>query len=158
MEIAFVGPYHTAGMSILTFAQVYADAESPEDLNKGSVKVATLKGSTSEAFVKEYMPKAKLTTTDNYDEAIQLVNEEKVGLLLAGNAIIRYTMLRNPDSGYVSLDEAFNYEPIGIGLMPDDYLLVNLLQNLIDEMKENGELEELENYWFWDDQWISEIN
>lgn len=158
MEIAFVGPYHIAGMSILTFAQVYADAESPEDLNKGSVKVVTLKGSTSEAFVKENMPNAKLTTTDDYDEAIQLVNKEKVGLLLAGNAIIRYTMLRNPDSGYVSLEEAFNYEPIGIGLMPNDYLLVNLLQNLIDEMKENGELEELENYWFWDDQWISEIN
>ena len=158
MEIAFVGPYHSSGMSILTFAQVYADAESPEDLNKGSVKIAALKGSTSEAYVKEYMPKAKLISAENYEDAIELLNKDKAGLLLSGNAIIRYTMFRNPDSGYVTLEEAFNYEPIGLGVMPNDYLLVNLLQNIINEMRENGELESLENYWFWDDEWIEKLN
>lgn len=154
MEIAFVGPDHSAGKSILTFAQIYADAESPEDLNKGSVKIAVLKGSTSEDYVKEYIPKAKLIATDNYSEAIEMVEKEKVGLLLAGDAIIRYTMFRNPNSGFVTLDEPFNYEPIGIGVKPDDFLFVNLLENLIDEMKENGELEGLENYWFWDSEWL----
>lgn len=157
MEVAFIGPYHIAGKSILTFAEIYADAESPEDLNKGSVKIAVLKGSTSEAFVKNNIPKAKLIPTDNYAEAIELVNKEKVGLLLAGNAIIRYTMLRNPDSGFSSLDEPFNYEPIGVGVMPNDILLINLLQNLINEMTENGELEELENDWFWDDEWLENV-
>lgn len=158
MEIAFVGPDHSAGKSILTFAQIYADAESPEELNKGSVKVAVLKGSTSEGYVKEYMPKAKLIATDDYAEAIELLEKEKVGLLLAGDAIIRYTMFRNPNSGFVTLDEPFNYEPIGIGVKPDDFLFVNLLENLIDEMRENGELESLENYWFWDDEWLDQIN
>lgn len=158
MEIAFVGPDHSAGKSILTFAQIYADAESPEELNKGSVKVAVLKGSTSEEYVKEYMPKAKLVATDDYAEAIELVEKEKVGLLLAGDAIIRYTMFRNPNSGFVTLDEPFNYEPIGIGVKPDDFLFINLLENLINEMRENGELESLENYWFWDDEWLDQIN
>lgn len=158
MEIAFIGPYQSAGKSILTFAQVFADVSSPEELNKGSVKIAVLKGSTSEEFVKKYIPKAKLTSTDNYKEAIDLLNKDKVGLLLAETPIIRYTMLRNPDSGFVSLEEAFTYEPIGMGVMPNDFLFVNLLQNIVDEMKENGEIEELENDWFWDDTWLEKVN
>jgi polar amino acid transport system substrate-binding protein len=158
MEIAFVGPYHSAGMSILTFAQVFADAQSPEDLNKGSIKIAVLDGSTSEAFVKQYMPKAKVVPTANYEDAIELVDKEKVGLLLSGNAVITYTMFTHPESGYVTLDEPFNYEPIGMGVMPSDFLFVNLLQNIISEMAQNGELESLENYWFWDDEWLDQIN
>jgi polar amino acid transport system substrate-binding protein len=158
MEVAFIGPYHTSGKSILTFVEIYANAESPGELNKKSVKIAVLKGSTSEDYVNKYIPKAKLTTTDNYEEAIELLNNDKVGLLLAGNAIIRYTMFRNPDSGFSSLEEPFNYEPIGVGVMPNDILLINLLQNLISEMDENGTLEGLENDWFWDDAWLEDIN
>jgi polar amino acid transport system substrate-binding protein len=157
MEIAFIGPYHSAGKSILTFAQVYADAESVDELNKGSVKIAVLKGSTSEDYVKTNIPKAKLVPTDDYDEAIKLVENEKVNMLLAGNAIIRYTMLRNPESGFVTLEEPFTYEPIGLGVMPSDVLFINLLHNLIDEMTVNGELESLENYWFWDDEWLEKL-
>lgn len=158
MEVAFVGPYQIAGKSILTFAQVYADVESPTELNKGSVKIAALKGSTSEEFVKKYIPKAKLTSTNNYEEAIELLNKNKVGLFLAETPIIRYTMLRNPESGFVSLEEPFTYEPIGMGVLPKDYLFVNLLQNLVNEMKENGQLEDLENDWFWDDEWLEKID
>lgn len=158
MEIAFVGPYHIAGKSILTFAQVYADAESADELNKGSIKIAVLKGSTSEDFVLNNIPKAKLTSTDNYEEAISLVEKEKVNMLLAGNAIIKYTMFTNPDAGYVTLEEPFNYEPIGMGVLPTDFLFLNLLENITNEMNENGELESLENYWFWDDEWLDKVN
>lgn len=158
MEIAFVGPYHSSGKSVITFAQIYADAESPADLNKGSVKIAALKGSTSEDYVNTYIKKAKLTTTLDYDEAIKLLNNDKVGLIISDNSIIRYTMLRNPNSGFVSLAEPFNYEPIGLGVTPNDFLFINLLGNLISEMNESGELEELENNWFWDDIWLELID
>jgi polar amino acid transport system substrate-binding protein len=158
MEVAFVGPYQIAGKTILTFAQIYADATGTEELNKGSVKIAALKGSTSESFVKLYMPKAKLSSTDNYDEAIKLLNNDKVGILVAETGIIRYTMLRYPESGFVSLENSFNYEPIGMAVLPTDYLLINLLDNLIDEMKEDGEMEEMESKWFWDDEWLELVD
>ena len=158
MEVAFVGPYHSTGKSVLTFAQVYADVRGPQELNKGSVKIAALKGSTSESYILKNIPKAKLTATANYDEAINLLNKEKVGLIIADNSIIRYTILRNPDAGFVSLEENFTYEPIGIGVEPTDFLFINLLENLLDEMVINGALEELENDWFWDDQWLELID
>ncbi len=158
MGVAFIGPYQISGKTILTFAQVYADATSVDELNKGSVKIAAMKGSTSEKFVTKNMPKAKLTTTSDYDEAIKLLNKEKVGILIAETGIIRYTMLRHPESGYVSLEDPFNYEPIGMAVMPSDYLLINLLENLIDELEENGELEGIESDWFWDDAWLELVD
>ena len=158
MEVAFIGPYHNAGKSILTFAQVYADAESPDELNKGSVKIAALKGSTSEEFIVNNMPKAKLISTNDYEEAIDLLNNDKVGLVVAEKSIIRFTMMQYPESGYVTLDDPFNYEPIGMGVMPNDVLLINLLQNIISELIESGEINEIENSWFWDDEWIEKVN
>jgi len=157
-EVAFVGPYQISGKTILTFAQVYADASTTDEINKGSVKIAALKGSTSEEFVKRNMPKAKLTSTNDYDEAIKLLNKDKVGILVAETGIIRYTMMRNPESGFVSLENPFTYEPIGLAIMPDDYLLINLLENLIDGIMENGDLEEIENDWFWDDAWLELVD
>jgi len=158
MQVAFIGPYQISGKTILTFAQVYADATTTDELNKGSVKIAAMKGSTSESFVLKNMPKAKLTSTNDYDEAIKLLNKDKVGILVAETGIIRYTMMRNPESGFVSLENPFNYEPIGMAVMPEDFLLINLLENLVDEMRENGELEEIENDWFWDDAWLELVD
>ena len=67
-------------------------------------------------------------------------------------------MMLFPDAGFVTLEEPFNYEPIGLGLLPKDFLFLNLLENIIYKMKINGELEVLENYWFWDDSWIDKVN
>ena len=66
-------------------------------------KIATLKGSTSQDFVKTVMPEAQLTATDNYDQAIQLVLQDKVHALVADYPICIVALLRYPDAGFISI-------------------------------------------------------
>ena len=52
MRVAFIGPYLLSGKSILTKSSTLAQADESSDLDQPTLKLAALKGSTSEDFVK----------------------------------------------------------------------------------------------------------
>jgi hypothetical protein len=60
LRVAFIGPYYLSGKSILTKSAALAGLSSPADLNRAEVKLATLKGSTSQDFVEMLLPEATL--------------------------------------------------------------------------------------------------
>jgi len=156
-QVIFLGPYIYSGKSILTMAHIYIEMQTTNELNKSSNKITTLSGSTSEKFVLQYMPKAKLLPESNYDECLKLVIDGKADLMLADFSICTYTMLRNPDLGLETFDEPITKEPIGMAVKHTDPLFLNLLTNLLIQFNANGTLEDLNDKWFWDDEWISEV-
>lgn len=156
-KVIFMGPYIYSGKSILTMAHIYVEMENTNELNKGSNKITTLSGSTSEKFVLQYMPKAKLLAESDYDNCLKLVMDGKADLMLADFSICRYTILRNPDLGLETFDEPITKEPIGMAIKHTDPLFLNLLQNLLRQRDADGTLEDLNDKWFWDDEWISEV-
>jgi len=60
MRVAFAGPYFVSGKCLITKEQDIAQADDPEDLKEADAKIAVVKGTTSENFVKELLPQAKL--------------------------------------------------------------------------------------------------
>jgi polar amino acid transport system substrate-binding protein len=157
LRVAFVGPYFASGKSILTKK---ANVESVNEIakmdNPEKVLVA-LKGSTSQMFVEKLMPKAKLVLTENYDQAVTMVRNDKAVAMVADYPICLVSVYRYPDGGLATLSKPMSYEPIGIALPPNDPLLVNWVQNFLNALEKTGEIERLLERWFRDASWISRL-
>ena len=95
-KYAFVGPYLKSGKAFLAKSETIANASDAAEVNSPSTKVVALKGSTSQRFVELVMPKAQLTLTDNYDDAIRLVLTDQVHALVADYPVCIVSLFRYP--------------------------------------------------------------
>lgn len=155
-RVAFVGPYYVSGKGLLAKAERYDALKAGEGLNAPSVTVAALKYSTSQKFAETLMPKARLILTDDYDEAIGLILEGKVDVLVADFPFCALTAHRYPDKGLAAGQSPLTFEPLGIA-MPADPLLINWVQNFLIVLEGSGELKKLHEKWLRGGSWISEL-
>ena len=100
------------------------------------------------------MPKAKLVKTEDYDQAVQMVLEDKASAMVADFPICALSVLRHQDKGLVTLTEPLTIEPIGIALPPGDSLLLNMVENYLAALAVSDLLTELEAKWFEDASWL----
>ena len=148
MRVAFVGPYMTSGKCVLTKKEGLAKAEAAENLNSPDVRMAALKGSTSADFVKALLPDATMTLVDDYDEAVRLINEDKIGGLMTDYPICLSLTQSNPDAGFVSALSLLSYEPIGIALPAGDSLYINWTENFLGRLAGMKAMQQLQDRWF----------
>jgi len=157
LNAAFVGPYYVSGKAFLTKQETIALAREAEDVNSVEVKLAALKDSTSQYFVQEAIPDAKLVTTEDYDAAVAMVRSGEVHALVADYPICLVSVFRYPEEGLLTVVTPLTYEPIGIAVPPNDPLLVNWLDNFLDTMKVSGNLESIADYWLEDASWMDNL-
>jgi polar amino acid transport system substrate-binding protein len=156
MGVAFVGPYFISGKSFLTTAATLS-AKGSVDLNDPSMRMAALRASTSQTFVQQTMPKATLVLTRDYDEAINLVLQGKVDVMIADLPACLVAVLRYPDRGLYAQATPLTREPIGIALPGNDPLLVNWTQNWLRELEASGELVQMKDRWFKGASWLGQL-
>ena len=154
LKVAFVGPYYVSGKAVLTKEETLARAQAAGDINRPDVTLAALEGSTSQLFVESMLPKTTLVTVKDYDEAVELVLQDKVHALIADYPICAVSVLRYPDRGLTSVFTRLTYEPIGIALPPNDPLLVNWVENVLNRLEGSGQLDILREYWLEDTPWL----
>jgi polar amino acid transport system substrate-binding protein len=157
LKAMFVGPYIISGKSILTRSQKLAGITDLYELNNPSITLAALKGSTSEEFVRKWVPLAKLEVTKTHDEAVKLVINNKVDALFADYPVCVYAMYRYPLIDLAILDEPLTIEPIGMAISPSGFLLHNLLQNYLNSLQMLGVLDSLEYKWFESGEWLDKV-
>ncbi len=156
LDVAFVGPYHVSGKGILTNGDRFAVLQKANGLNSPEVKIAALKNSTSQAFAEQLMPKAKLTLTESYQEAITLLFESKLDVLIADYQFCAFTAYRYQDKGLSAGKSPLTFEPLGIA-MKEDPLLINWVQNFLLLIHGNGELKKMESKWLNGGKWVDEL-
>ena len=157
LKVAFVGPYIVSGKSILTKSKTLAAIKEAKEIDQANATLATLEGSTSQKFVERFIEKAKLTTTKDYDEAVQLVLDDKVNAMVADFPICALTILRHPDAGLVTLAKPLTIEPIGMALPPNDPQFLNMVENYLSALQLSGVLTILEQKWFQDGSWLIQL-
>jgi len=157
LKAAFVGPYIVSGKSILTKSATLAALEEAEDIDRSTITIAALKGSTSEKFVQKVLEKTTYVAVDNYDAGVQMVIDGKADALVADFPICALSQMRFPEAGLVSLAEPMTIEPIGIALAPGDSLLVNMVTNYLGALEGIGLLDALEKKWFEDGGWLIQL-
>ena len=157
LRTAFVGPYYVSGKAFLTKLETIAMAREAEEVNSGDITLTALKDSTSQYFVQEVIPEAKLITTDDYDGAVELVRTGKAHAMVADYPICLVSVYRYPDEGLLTVVTPLTYEPIGIAVPAHDPLLVNWLENFMNTMKVSGNLESIVDYWLEDASWLDDL-
>lgn len=157
LRVDFVGPYLSSGKAFLAKSETIANVSDATEINSPSTKVAALKGSTSQEFVKSVMPKAQLFATDNYDEAVQLLLQDKVHALVADYPICIVALFRYPDAGFISIHTTLTYEPYGIALPPNDAHMINWVGNFLEILEGSGQMEQLEDKWFKNGDWVDRV-
>ncbi len=157
LKVAFVGPYFTSGKAFLTKRKAIASVKKGSDINNPNATFVTLKGSTSQEFVEAVMPRAKLVLAKTYDEAVDMVIQDKVDAMVADYPICVVSVFRYPGKGLVSIITPLTYEPLGIALNPNDTLLLNWVENFINARRDSGDLEILKNRWFGEADWLYQI-
>ena len=155
-KVAFVGPYYVSGKGILTKTENIASLQDPEGLNKPNFKIAALKNSTSQDFVKTDSPKATLVAAQSYDEAINMLLENKIDALIADYPFCAYAAVRFSGKGLVAGEAKLTFEPLGIAVT-EDTLLINWLGNFMTMLKGSGHLKLLNQKWFEEGSWIKEL-
>jgi polar amino acid transport system substrate-binding protein len=157
LKAAFVGPYIVSGKSILTKSSTLAALKEAEEIDRSSIKITALKGSTSEKFVQRVLEKTTYVPVNDYDAGVQLVLDGKADALVADFPICALSQMRFPDAGLATLAEPMTIEPIGIALAPGDALLVNMVTNYLSALEGIGLLDALEKKWFEDGSWLIQL-
>ena len=157
MKVGFVGPYHISGKALLTKFKSLVTSEDTSKLNSEAFAYTALESSTSAELVQTLMPKARLVTAKNYEDAVDMVLSNKVDALVADYHVCVLSLLRHPDEGLVSLITPFTYEPLGIAMPPGDAHLFNWTTNFLNTMRESDELIKLKVKWIEDPSWLKNL-
>ncbi len=156
-KVAFIGPYFISGKAFLTKMKTIAYADEASDANNPDTKIVALKGSTSQAFAETFLDKTTLFTTGNYDEAVDMVLQDKADALIADYPICIVSVFRYPDAGLLSVVTQLTYEPIGIAIPANDPLLMNWTRNTLNNIEGSGILDELKLKWFAEGDWLNKL-
>ena len=157
MKVAFAGPYHISGKALLTKFKSLVTSEDTAKLNSEAFAYTALESSTSADLVRALMPKARLVTAKNYDEAVDMVLANKVDALVADYHVCVLSLLRHPNEGLVSLITPFTYEPLGIAMPTGDAQMINWTTNFLNTMRESEELIKLKVKWIEDPSWLKNL-
>jgi len=157
LRVAFVGPYFASGKSVLTKKANVESVDEIEKMNSPAKVLVALKGSTSQMFVENLIPKAKLVLVDDYDQGVTMVKDDKAIAMVADYPICQVSVYRYPDLPLATTRKPISYEPIGIALPPNDPLLVNWVQNFLQTLEKSGEMGKLLERWFKDTTWIKRL-
>jgi polar amino acid transport system substrate-binding protein len=156
LKVAFVGPYFISGKGILTKTQTTAALQEAEGLNKSGFTLAALQNSTSQRLVEKAAPMAKLVTTKTYDEAVELLFQDKIDVLIADFPYCAVAAFRHRDKGLIAGETRLTFEPLGIAV-PEDPLLINWLENFMKLLEGGGTLKKLTERWFTSASWLKEL-
>lgn len=154
MRVALAGPYLLSGKSILTKSAAFSEADDSEDINDNKIKLVTLKGSTSETYVRSDVPEAELILVDSYTMALEKLESGEASILVADYPFCAYTVLVHPEKNLITLDEPLTIEPIGMALPPNDAHMYNIVQNYLNALSITGALDILEYKWFENGEWV----
>ncbi|PEY42134.1 glutamine ABC transporter substrate-binding protein [Bacillus cereus] len=141
-EVDFSDVYFKAGQSLLV--KKGSKIKSIDDVKSG-VKVLAVKGSTSTQNVRKKSPEATVLEFENYSEAFTALKAGKGDVLTTDNAIL-YGMAKQ-DANYQVVGKIFTDEPYGIAVQKGSTDLTKAINDLLKDMKANGEYDKLYEKW-----------
>jgi ABC-type amino acid transport substrate-binding protein len=156
-RVAFAGPYFVSGNTLLTRKRELADVEDPAQLDDPKLSFAALDGSTSAAFVRAQLPKAKLVAVPDNDAGVKALLAGQVDGLISDLMVCTVARWRHPDVELHLRRTPFTTEPLGLALPPDSMLFLNLVTNYLKTLEETGELAQLKAKWLGDNAWLERM-
>jgi aspartate/glutamate/glutamine transport system substrate-binding protein len=140
-QIDFSDVYYVAEQSFLT-----KKGESMSVDTAGGKKVCTSKGSTSELNLPAVQPDVVMELQDGYAQCVQLLRNDQVDAVSTDDVILLQFLKQDPDLFEVS-EETFSTEPYGAGIKKGHDDFVELVNDVIAEIKTDGTWAKLYKKW-----------
>ena len=142
MIIDFSTPYYLAGQTVLVRKE--SNIRSLTDLK--NKRIVVVFGSTAEKNIRLVAPGAAIVGTKNYTTAFEMLKSKQVDGMASDDTILS-SFLNNGE--YRLLPKRYTVEPYAIGFRKSEESesLRNKVNNILDEMKQNGELKRIEKKW-----------
>ena len=140
-EIDFSDPYYIATGRILT--KTDSPIQGLEDL--AGRKVCTALGSTYEETIKEQAPEADLRLVDSYSECLELIQNGAVDAVSTDDVILTGMIIQD-DTLHLVGDE-LTTEPYGAGIKKGETEMVEFVNGVFEEMKQDGRWQEIYDKW-----------
>lgn len=156
-RVAFAGPYFISGKGLITTSATLAKIDSEDDLDGKNIKLAALRGSTSEILIEKSIDGATAVPVANYQEGIQKVLAGEVDAMVADFPICLVALFQHPDAGLESAISPFTFEPLGAAVPAGDALFLNLVQNYMGMLEQTGLMPALRAKWFEDGSWLGQL-
>lgn len=141
--VGFTIPYAAAGASVLY--QKDNPIESYDDL--AGKKVSVARGSTNDIIMTEDFPKTEVVRFETIADAIAALKAGKVDACVEGYATVREQAEQNPDLEQIDAP-ALQPSIISMGVLPDQQVWINYLNNFIRNLTTSGTNAELYRKWF----------
>lgn len=154
LNALFAGPYTISGKSILTKSSKVAEFTRDTSAAGKKFKIVSLKGSTSEEFVRKVMTKHELIVVDSYDDGVNMIINDQADAMVADKPICVLTIMKHQGKDLVTTEEPLTIEPIGMALPSGDPQFLNLVTNYLSSLQLSGVLSMLEKKWFNDGSWM----
>ncbi len=153
LKVNFTDPYYYTGMSIVAHRELARGFDSLESFNKPDVVIAVRIGTTAVAAAKKFMPNAQLRQFDEESQAVQELLNGRAHAFVSEEPLPAFQAVKNPDKLFLPVKEAFARSPIGLAVRKGDVDTLNLLNNWIRLIQEEGWLQERKHYWFETRDW-----
>ena len=140
-QIDFSEVYYVAQQSFLT-----RKGESMTVESAANKKVCSAKGSTSELNLPAIQPDVEMVLQDAYSQCVQLLRNEQVDAVTTDDVILLQFTKADPDAFELS-EDTFSTEPYGAGIKKGREDFVDLVNGVINDMKEDGRWADLYEKW-----------
>jgi glutamate transport system substrate-binding protein len=140
-EIEFSEPYYIATGRILT--KTDSPIKGLKDL--AGRKVCTALGSTYEETIREQAPKADLRLVDSYSECLELIQNGAVDAVSTDDVILTGMIIQDDTLHLVGDD--LTTEPYGAGIKKGETEMVDFVNGVFEEMKQDGRWQEIYDKW-----------
>ncbi len=156
IKVLFLGPYYVTGQSILGKSSVVTKIKSPEDMNRPDFTLVVAHNTTGEQVAKALIPKARIISVSNMEEAFNMVISGQAQALFADEPFCVVAAFRNQDKD-LAVSEPFTFEPLGVAMPETDLLWMNWIDNFLMKLNAVGELKKLKEYWFHSPEWMKNL-
>lgn len=150
-------PYDYATIEAVANKQKTADLKFPEDYNKKDVVIAVRSGSTPAIVAKKMFPQATIRQFDDEAPAVQDVISGRSHMMLSSAPLPAFQTLKHPDILWQPVTEPLSRQPVGFVIRKGDPDTMNVLDNWIRLVEDEGWLKERRNYWFKTNDWQDRV-
>lgn len=150
-------PYDYATIEALANKEKTKDMKFPEDYDKEDIIIAVRGGSTPAMIAKKMFPRATIRAFDDEAPAVQDVISGRSHLMLSSAPLPAFESLKNPDVLYQPTTEPLSRQPVGLVIKKGDVDSLNVLDNWIRMVEEEGWLKDRRDYWFHSRDWEQQV-
>ncbi len=157
LKVNFSDPYEFAGMSIVANQETAGGRTTLAEFNTPDTTIAVRLGTTAAEAAKNFLPNAKKLFFDEESQTIQELLNNRANAVVATNPLPFSVAKEYNDKLYLPLKKDFTREPIAFAIRKGDLDFMNWLNNWVRVTMSKGWLQNRYQYWFFTNEWESQI-